>query len=77
MTIVKPLDDTVSSLKAECLRALKKPLHDGLDYEIVMDGNVCSNTSSLLEHRPAKDGDAVQATLVRTKRDSVSPGPGN
>ena len=66
MTIVKPVDSTVSSL-----RALKKPLHDGLDYEIVMDGNVCSNISSLLEHRPAKDGDAVQATLVRTKRDSV------
>ena len=71
MTIVKPVDSTVSSLKADCLRALKKPLHDRLDYKIVIDGNVCSNTSSLLEHRPAKDGDAVQATLVRTKRDSV------
>ena len=71
MTIVKPVDSTVSSLKADCLRALKKPLHDRLDYKIVIDGNVCSNTSSLLDHRPAKDGDAVQATLVRTKRDSV------
>ena len=71
MTIVKPLDSTVSSLKAECLRALKKPLHDKLDYEIVIDGDVCSNTASLLEHRPAKDGDAVDATLVRTNRDSV------
>ena len=76
MTIVKPLDSTVGLLKIECMRALKKPLHDGLDYEIVMDGNVCSNTSSLLEHRPAKDGDAVQATLVRTKRDSVLTAPG-
>ena len=76
MTIVKPVDSTVSSLKADCLRALQKPLHDRLDYKIVIDGNVCSNTSSLLEHRPAKDGDAVQATLVRTKRDSVLPGPG-
>ena len=71
MTIVKPVDSTVSSLKADCLRALKKPLHDRLDYKIVIGGNVCSNTSNLLEHRPAKDGDAVEATLVRTKRDSV------
>ena len=75
MTFDKPIESTVASLKADCLRALKKPLHDGLDYEIVMDGNVCSNISSLLEHRPAKDGDAVQATLVRTKQDSVLPGP--
>ena len=76
MTIVKPVESTVSSLKADCLRALKKPLHDRLDYKIVIGGNVCSNTSSLLNHLPAKDGDAVQATLVRTKRDSVLTAPG-
>ena len=66
VTVNKPLDSNVSSLKAECLNSLGKPCREMPNYKIVIDDDVCNNNDPLRKYRPAEDGGVVHATLVKS-----------